>query len=390
MQATYIAEHAQETSGPIVPGEPPILDVLSVIYEVAVSRASWLEVVTRLSDLQGQRTVLFLYDARSEAADLVASTTPKLKVVPTRFLTVARRYGRRLKVRLPKSPLVGNGASRMSAPMVDDLATWRTSLEPDSAYIGGHLLSSSPTKYLCLGYGSDEPGIQSQLAVGPYADVILRHLARAFDIARWLNNSFVQMHAISQILDRLPVGIIQLDRNGAITELNAAALRAAQVHNGLTITTAGVHAVTETDEASLQKAIGQAIAHRGGDYIQRLSIRRRDGAPSSVVIISLDRAQHTVAGDSSFCALFIIDAEARREFEPSAIVELLGLTLAESRVVAALALGTPLADAATQQGITVNTARTLLARAMSKTGTHSQLDVVRLVLTVLIPLPSGD
>jgi hypothetical protein len=56
--------------------------------------------------------------------------------------------------------------------------------------------------------------------------------------------------------------------------------------------------------------------------------------------------------------LFVIDPEARHVLEPSAIVDLLGLTPAEARVVAALAMGTALAEAATRLGVTVNTART--------------------------------
>ena len=88
--------------------------------------------------------------------------------------------------------------------------------------------------------------------------------------------------------------------------------------------------------------------------------------------------------------LFVIDPEARHELEPSAIVDLLGLTPAEARVVAALTMGTALAEAATRLGLTVNTARTLLSRAMSRTGTKSQVGLVRLVLTALIPLPCAE
>jgi DNA-binding CsgD family transcriptional regulator len=218
----------------------------------------------------------------------------------------------------------------------------------------------------------------------------LRHLARATDIARWLESTSAQLHAISQVLDRFPVGVIQLDRNGAVTEVNAAALRIAQVRNGLTITTAGVHAVTEGDEARLQKAIATATAYRGGDYMARMSIRRRSGPPSGVVVTSIDHPHRAIGDDQTCCVLFVIDPEARYEFEPSAIVELLGLTLAEARVVAALAMGTALPEAAIQLGVTVNTVRTLLSRAMSKTGTNSQTGIVRLVLTALVPLPSRE
>jgi PAS domain-containing protein len=343
-----------------------VLDVLSLAYEVAGGNADWPALAFKLSELlKGERTVLFLLDARTEAAELLASSTPKLENVPERFLQVARRHGRRLKARVPNSPLLGGNRRRANAPAVDDLAMWRASLEPDSAFIAAHLLGSSQTTYFCLACGPDEAAGEVQPASGTLVEVAMRHLARAAEIARRLDATSAQLHAASQILDRSAVGIIQLDRNGAVMELNAAALRIAQKPNGLTITTAGVHAVTEADEVRLQKAIAEAIAYTGGDYIQRISIRRRSGPPSGVVLTSMDRAR-LASADQICCVLFVIDPEARHVLEPSAIVDLLGLTPAEARVVAALAMGTALAEAATRLGVTVNTARTLLSRAMSR------------------------
>jgi PAS domain-containing protein len=112
-----------------------------------------------------------------------------------------------------------------------------------------------------------------------------------------------QLHSNSQTLDRSTLGIIQLDRNGAVTQLNAAALRIAQVRNGLTITTAGVHAVTETDEARLQKKIAEAISYKGGDYIRRFSIRRPGGPLVAVVLTSMDRAPVATTDQAWLCAV---------------------------------------------------------------------------------------
>jgi DNA-binding CsgD family transcriptional regulator len=51
-----------------------------------------------------------------------------------------------------------------------------------------------------------------------------------------------------------------------------------------------------------------------------------------------------------------------------------------------LAIGVALPDAAVQLGVSINTARTLLARAMTKTGTNSQIALVRMALTTLGPI----
>ena len=66
---------------------------------------------------------------------------------------------------------------------------------------------------------------------------------------------------------------------------------------------------------------------------------------------------------------------------PEAVADAFGLTAAEAKVVARLAMGTSLPDIAANLKVTINTVRTLLARAMGKTATNTQVALVRLVLT---------
>jgi DNA-binding CsgD family transcriptional regulator len=61
----------------------------------------------------------------------------------------------------------------------------------------------------------------------------------------------------------------------------------------------------------------------------------------------------------------------------------LGITVAGSRVVSVLAMGVSLPDAALRLRISINTARTLLARAMAGTDTNSQIVLVRMVPTTV-------
>lgn len=367
-----------------------VLDALSLAHEVASGNADWPSLAFKLSELLGgERIMLFMLDARTEAAKLLASSMDTLDKVPERFLQVARRHARRLKARLPSSRLVGGNHARARSETVADLLTWRTVLEPDGAFIKGHLLGYSEANYFCLACGPAEPGDAVEAKDPEFVEAVVRLLVQAVEIAARIDTMSEQLHATSQILDHSAVGIIQLDRNGAVLELNGAALRIAQLGDGLTITTAGVHAATEADEEHLQNAIAEAIANRSGDYISRFSIRRRNGLPTGVVLTSIDRARHAVA-DQTCCVLFVVDSEARHDPDPSAIADLLGLTPAQARVVAALTAGKPLSDAAASLGVTVNTARTLLSRAMAKTGTNSQVALVRLVLTAVIPLPASE
>lgn len=67
----------------------------------------------------------------------------------------------------------------------------------------------------------------------------------------------------------------------------------------------------------------------------------------------------------------------------AALADLFGFPPAEARLVLALLSGTPLPQFARRAGISYNTARTQLARAMARTESRSQLELVLLVARAL-------
>lgn len=377
-------------SGAILSAPAAIDKFLALVYKVAVDEADWREVVDGLSNLfDGEQTTLFLIDAQAGTCELLASTLGKLNTVPDRFLQVAFRNGRRSKAQLPTARLIGAGRSRATLLPADDLLNWNSPLDSQSGYVAGTLLRSSESTYFCVALGDDGPRGEVPLPPQELIDVVLPHLARAAEIAHRLDTASSQLNAVSQILDCVPVCVIRLDRNGAVTDLNTAALHIAQGRDGLTITTSGVHAVNEADEARLQKSIAEATAHRGSGYAKCLRIGRRHGTPYGVVVTSI-KHQRLASHDRTSCVLYVNDPDMQRPVTPEAVASVLGLTPAQARIVSSLAMAVPLSEAAAKMGITVNTARTLLARAMARTGTSSQVGIVRLALTALIPLPSGE
>ena len=85
--------------------------------------------------------------------------------------------------------------------------------------------------------------------------------------------------------------------------------------------------------------------------------------PASLVIVNEPRGQRTE---------FLLGIAGR-----------LGLTPAESRLAVSLCEGHSLSEYALSAGISVMTARTLLKRAREKTETHSQAELVSLLLRSL-------
>ncbi len=88
-----------------------------------------------------------------------------------------------------------------------------------------------------------------------------------------------------------------------------------------------------------------------------------------------------IAGDDCAKALvFISDPEDTPEAPEMLLQRLYGLTSAEARFALSLSAGNSLDGASNDCSITRETARTRLKRIFAKTDTHSQTELVRLIL----------
>ncbi|QFY42355.1 hypothetical protein F6R98_06710 [Candidatus Methylospira mobilis] len=82
------------------------------------------------------------------------------------------------------------------------------------------------------------------------------------------------------------------------------------------------------------------------------------------------------------CAvLFICDPENNTRLSSTVLANLYGLSLAEAQIARGLAMGSTVDSIAKEHRRSVNTIRVQLKQAFRKTNTHSQTDLVRLILS---------
>jgi DNA-binding CsgD family transcriptional regulator len=95
------------------------------------------------------------------------------------------------------------------------------------------------------------------------------------------------------------------------------------------------------------------------------------------------RSRHGSCGDRSPAYWAAVRAAwlPSRCDAPDYAQRLLGLTEAEAKIAVALARGVPLPEIARRMGVQDNTVRWHLKQIYTKTGTHGQVDLVRLLLT---------
>ena len=112
-----------------------------------------------------------------------------------------------------------------------------------------------------------------------------------------------------------------------------------------------------------------------------MQIERPSGLQSySLLIAPLNLELSQLNYQQAAALIFITDPEARAEPSAQNLQQLYDLTPAETRLATILAQGKNIVEAATELGVTQNTARTHLKHIFQKTGMKRQSELVQLLL----------
>lgn len=144
-----------------------------------------------------------------------------------------------------------------------------------------------------------------------------------------------------------PFAIFVADAAGKVVHMNDKAGRLIARGSGLVLDAANIcRALDQTQTARLHDAMREA---RMDQHTTALSIQGENGAPVRITVQPYVGDQR--AGEDLIC-LFAFSEADRRDPDPALLRSMFGLTIAESRLAAALATGADLDDAARSCGVT--------------------------------------
>ena len=210
------------------------------------------------------------------------------------------------------------------------------------------------------------------------------HLRSAVQMRRQLALLEVERNAAMEVLDRLPTAVVLCDQSGAPVIVNGAARDILASSDGLVVRGGKLAARRQPETDALENLIsGAASTARGeGDSSGgTLPVSRASGQRPLSVLVSPMRAPSAIPGHRRIAAaLFISDPESVVPANEERLLQLYGLTRAESRLAAKIAQGRSLEEAAAMLNITTQTARGYIKRILCKTGTKRQVELVRLLL----------
>lgn len=199
-----------------------------------------------------------------------------------------------------------------------------------------------------------------------------------------LEPSFQDGEALAFVLDQMPVGILLVDAAARVLWMNRCARGRIEAGDALALRHGRLAARWHAETTALHRLIERAAAPGGRREPETLALSRScaPGASLVVVVRPVERLGADPTRSPAQAVVFLSGAEQQLRASRQRLRMLFGLTPAECELAALLASGCSLRAAAEQLAITNESARTYLKRALQKTGTRRQAELVRLALSV--------
>lgn len=228
-------------------------------------------------------------------------------------------------------------------------------------------------------------------SIGPYtpgeiemARTLMPHLLRAAAVARRLGETDAMRQSSLAAFDNIDKPVFLLDGAGRVVHQNQMAdsllSRGDTVFLSNRTLSAATPAATQSLAAALSSAASGPSASRAAGSVSLPRPGQRPPVVMTTVPLSL-RADWAMARPPMAMA-FISDPQGPGPLTTARLMKMFQLTLAEAELALDLLAGHGIAAIAESRRRSVNTVRTHLRNLMSKTQTHRQVDLVRLLLNL--------
>jgi DNA-binding CsgD family transcriptional regulator/PAS domain-containing protein len=379
------------------PTTEELSDLIGAIYDCAVDPALWPATIGRICGaLRCVASQLYLFD-RAAGRNMFASGWGE---APEATRQVTEIYA------ADAAALQGVTLARWSGDMDDPMVLSRDVPQEFAAsritrewarplgYCDGItavVLQDGPRIGFLAATRHDSVGLVTEREVA-LMRLIAPHVRRAVAIGSLLDMRALRAATLEATLDTVatPVGIV--DSGGTVLHANAAAHEMFAGPGPARLVEGRLAARAPAATAALQGAIGRATEADGAIGRQGIGVPLGDPLDSPALAHVLPLARGEVRRglvSQAAAAVFVTDAARTVLPDLAALASQFALTPAETRLLALLAGGAALADAATALGIAETTAKTHLARIFSKTGTSRQAELIALVLRLAPPARPG-
>ena len=248
---------------------------------------------------------------------------------------------------------------------------------------------NQPLKYN-LPVQIDTESFASQLAIDPdnpedSDNHLMEHFGQALAVAERFNNTLEQRDSLISLIDRLPNGVILVDKHATVSVKNLQADYLLQLSHGLICRAGKLVCHTHGDTAKLQDIVAELSRPKAQPSVGRGLLVKTGSSEEPVINVSLIPLQQSAFAEFALSgnsvAVFISSIKTSTSIQTHGLKEIYALTKAESKILEKLALGLSIKEISENLHVSVNTVRTHVKHLLIKTGTHRQAELVGLVLS---------
>jgi PAS domain-containing protein/DNA-binding CsgD family transcriptional regulator len=205
--------------------------------------------------------------------------------------------------------------------------------------------------------------------------------AGAFVAARQEERRVAQLEAM---FDKVSLATLLVDANGRPIFCNDAARKMLDERNWLL---QGPDGTIACRNAALSKQFRNAVRSVAtvGDFAATDAVLRLDNEDGEWRLAFIVPAASRFRDESSRCAMVLVHAPERADASAQ-LLSALGLLPSEQRFLNSFLRSSSLSEAATETGVSDETARTYLKRVRAKLGVHRQMDLAGLISGLVPPI----
>ncbi len=208
------------------------------------------------------------------------------------------------------------------------------------------------------------------------------HFVRANALHRELTEAEEGRALLESALDRLPLGMAIVDRDGRIAGMNRALLEITRHHPLLRIEGGLLRA---TPPQRLQDALHQVIDRTARSSQQLHLDTHSDDALSILVSHMVFKGQREQAGR----AVVFVASRALHQLSETSLITAYGLTPAEAQLTQGLVRGRTLEQLAAERTVTIHTTRAQLKSVFAKVGVRRQPELLQTLYSSPVWLTSA-
>lgn len=217
-----------------------------------------------------------------------------------------------------------------------------------------------------------------------FLERLVPHMRRSMRLGFRLEGYKALQRAEYDVLDRLAVGVILLDRRARIIYANTAARALDSSKGPLHLRGAALTAHAPPYSQRLDEMIRLALC---GAPTGSMSVPRPSDGQLLTILVSSVRGRDVgrfaeLSMPDAAVLLFIIDPANRSGVPVAWIVDAYGLTPAEAKVALCAASGATIPETARHLNVSPNTIKTHLRKVFAKTGTSRQIELARLMASI--------